>query len=263
MSKINLPSIRLDARDDVRFKLHDKAVALWDKTIRAAAEKAGDAAATISILSPIFPDDEACFSVQKLIGALSAAGKRPLTLNINSPGGSYFEGAAMFNLLRDHPNRIVVNVLGEAASAASLVAMAGDTIRMYDGALMMIHSAAGLAMGNKKDMRDLANVLDKVDNVAASVYAARTGNSRERVLQLMESETWMTPEDAIKNGFADEIVKDETKRRKPVTNSSIDQIARRATHGAQGAQLVRSIAGKSGQPDASGKHQPYFFHFPE
>lgn len=261
MDKMRLPQINLDARAGVTFNLPDKAVALWDKTIRAASAKSGDSDAIISILSPIYPDADA-FSVEKLNVALSSAQKRPLTLNINSPGGSYFEGAAIFNLLRAYPNRIMVNVLGEAASAASLVAMAGDTIRMHDGALMMIHSAAGLAMGNKKDMRDLANILDKVDNVAASVYAARTGNSRERVLQLMEAETWMSPEDAVKNGFADEIVKDERKRKKPVTNSSADRAARRPTHGAQGAQFVRPNAG-NGHPDASGKQQPYFFNFPE
>lgn len=269
MSKIALPQIHLDASGDIKFKLHDRAVRLWDKTITAAHD-----AVTISVLKPIYDDDQS-FSAKELMTALNAAKKRPVTLNINSPGGSYFEGVTIFNLLRDYPNRIDVNVLGQASSAASVVAMAGDRIRMYSGALMMIHRASGLAMGNKKDMRDLAVMLEKVDNVAADIYSARTGMSRDEVLALMDAETWMTPEECVKNGFAEEVVKDESKRKKPTysapsnragvvlfsANKSPDQ-ALRAAHGAHGAD-DRLSAG-NGSPDASGKQHPFSTYlFPE
>lgn len=203
----NLPKIELRAHAGVQFRLPDRALAQWDNTITAA--KSEDA--VISILAPIYEGnaEDGVFSAAQIIAAIAAANKKPLTLNINSPGGSYFEGVTIFNLLRDYPNRITVNVLGEAASAASVVAMAGDRIRMHPGALMMIHSASGLAIGNKQDMRELATVLDKIDNTVADLYAARTGKSRDKILEMMEAETWMTPEECVTNGFADEVVKDQ------------------------------------------------------
>lgn len=238
MSKLNLPKVSLETRDDIKFRLHDRAVALWDKTITSAKDEV-----TIPILSPIFHDENA-FSVEDMMKALDAAAKRPITLNINSPGGNYFEGITIFNLLRDYPNRITVNVLGQCSSAASVVAMAGTRIRMHGGALMMIHGAAGVAMGNKKDMRELADVLDKIDNVVADVYAARTGNSRAKVLEMMEAETWMTPEEAVKNGFAEEVVKDE-KRKKPAT-------AQASAHAASGTSSAALVTMSATTPGASG-----------
>lgn len=239
MSRIVLPKIELQARDDITFRLHDRAVALWDKTIVCAKDEV-----TIPILSPIYPDKNA-FSVEDMMAALEAAAKRPITLNINSPGGSYFEGITIFNLLRDYPNRITVNVLGQASSAASVVAMAGDRIRMHSGALMMIHGASGLAMGNKKDMRDLADVLDKIDNVVADVYAARTGNKREKILEMMEAETWMTPEDCVKNRFAEEVVKD-TKAKKPTNSAAAPQPSALAASGDKRSMVVSLSAKTAG-----------------
>lgn len=240
MSKIVLPQIKLDASDDVAFKLNERAVELWDKTITAASN-----AETISILKPIY-DDEQGFSAKELMAALESAKKKPLTLNINSPGGSYFEGVTIFNLLRDYPNHITVNVLGEAASAASVIAMAGDSIRVYSGAMMMVHRASGLAIGNKTDMRDLAEVLEKIDNVAADIYAARTGLSKDEVLALMDAETWMTPEECVSYGFAEEVVKDE-KRKKPAATARTPALA------ASGERSRASVYFSAQPPGAPGK----------
>jgi ATP-dependent Clp protease protease subunit len=206
------PKIVLEARPAaVQFRLPDKAVALWRKELKAPAVEG----VTVSILSPIYDDPDFGFSAKDMQRELKAAGKKPITLNINSPGGDAFEGVTIYNLLVDHPAPITVNILGEAASAASVIAMAGDTIRMYAGSLMMIHKSSGLAIGNAQDMRDLAGILDRLDSSVADVYASRTGMSVDDVLKLMAAETWMTPDEAVEYGFANEVVKQETK--KPAT----------------------------------------------
>jgi len=203
------PKIQLDARPDVRFRLPEKAIALWRKDLKGPTE-----GVTIQILAPIaqaWDDDDPVFSAKMMVAALKDANKSPITLNINSPGGDAFEGVTIYNLLVDYPAPITVNVLGEAASAASVIAMAGDKIRMYQGALFMIHRASGLLIGNSDDAEHFRDVLDKLDRSVAEIYVARSGNTTEKVLKLMADETWMTPDEAVANGFANEVVKQETK----------------------------------------------------
>lgn len=241
------PKISLDATPKVRFRLPAKAAALWDKTLKGPTE-----GVTISILSPIgkpwFEGDDV-FSAKDLMSQLESANKKPITLNINSPGGDAFEGVTIYNLLVDYPAPITVNVLGEAASAASVIAMAGDKIRMYQGALMMIHSSSGLAIGNADDMRDLADILEKLDGSVADVYAQRTGNSRETIIEMMQAETWMTPDEAVDNGFANEIVKDQKPAKSVKASAPATPSQRRAavmmsaqpTPGATGLKLRQGV----------------------
>lgn len=240
------PKITLDAAPRVRFRLPEKAAALWDKTLKGPTD-----GVTISILSPIgkpwFEGDDV-FSAKDLMTQLESANKKPITLNINSPGGDAFEGVTIYNLLVDYPAPITVNVLGEAASAASVIAMAGDRIRMYQGALMMIHSSSGLAIGNADDMRELADILEKLDGSVADVYAQRTGNSRETVIEMMQAETWMTPDEAVDNGFASEIVKEKKPAKSVKATASATPSQRRAavmmsatTPGATGLKLRQGV----------------------
>ena len=125
-----------------------------------------------------------------------------IDLRINSDGGDVFDGKAMYNLLADHPAKIIVHVDGLAASIASLIAMAGDEIRMGEGAYMMIHNPWGGAIGGSDDMRRMADLLDSVKDTVVNTYVARTKNSKNKVSQWMDEETWMTAEEALKNGFA-------------------------------------------------------------
>ena len=114
-----------------------------------------------------------------------------ISLHIHSPGGDVFDGIAIYNLLNKHPAKITVYIDGLAASMASVIAMAGDRIVMPENALMMIHKPWGISGGNANDMRDYAELLDKVENVLIPAYARKTGKSAEELASLREEETWM------------------------------------------------------------------------
>ncbi|WP_034085582.1 head maturation protease, ClpP-related, partial [Pseudomonas aeruginosa] len=111
-----------------------------------------------------------------IAGALRAiGGDVDVTVNINSPGGDVFEGLAIYNLLREHKGKVTVNIIGLAASAASFIAMAGDEIRIGRAAFLMIHNAWLIAMGNRNDLREIADWLEPFDMTLADIYAQRTG----------------------------------------------------------------------------------------
>jgi ATP-dependent Clp protease, protease subunit len=133
---------------------------------------------------------------------------KPLALSINSLGGDVFAGIAMFNALRNHGGEITVRVLGVAASAASLVAMAGDKIKMPRNSFMMVHNPWMFAAGNADELRDAADVLDKIGNALAGTYASRTGKTVEEVRKMLSEDTWLTAEEAVEAGFADEVEED-------------------------------------------------------
>jgi ATP-dependent Clp protease, protease subunit len=127
---------------------------------------------------------------------------------INSYGGSVFQGLAIYNVLHRHPARITAHVDGIAASAASVVAMAGDTIRMAENSFIMIHDAWGLVAGNAADLRRAADEIEMTSNAIASIYAARSGGDIKAIREWMAAETWFTAQTALAAGFADEIADD-------------------------------------------------------
>ncbi|WP_405080981.1 ClpP-like prohead protease/major capsid protein fusion protein [Pectobacterium versatile] len=129
-----------------------------------------------------------------------------INLHIHSPGGDVFDGIAIYNLLNKHPAKITVHIDGLAASMASVIAMAGDHIVMPENALMMIHKPWGISGGNANDMRDYAELLDKVENVLIPAYARKTGKSTEDLATLLEDETWMDGRECVAQGFADELL---------------------------------------------------------
>lgn len=128
-----------------------------------------------------------------------------IVLHLNSPGGDASEGVAIANMLRAHRAHIEVRIDGMAASAASVVAMAGDEIVMGIGSQMMIHDAWGYAMGNAAEMRKAAEMLDSTSNALASTYAARTGGTTAEWRTVMEEESWYTAEEAVAAGLADRV----------------------------------------------------------
>ena len=129
-----------------------------------------------------------------------------INLRIHSPGGDVFEGIAIYNLLRNHPADITVYIDGVAASMASVVAMAGDRVVMPENAMMMIHKPWGISGGNAGDMRDYADLLDKVETVLIPAYARKTGKSAQEIAAMLEDETWMDGKECLKHGFADELL---------------------------------------------------------
>ncbi|WP_041768552.1 head maturation protease, ClpP-related [Pseudovibrio sp. FO-BEG1] len=129
-------------------------------------------------------------------------GDNPLTVRINSGGGYVREGNGCFNALRDHKGKVTVYVEAMAASAASIIAMAGDEIVIRTGAEMMVHEPWSWGEGNAKAFRDRADKLEKDAAAIAAIYAVRTGKTQEEILALMEAETWMNGKEAVELGFA-------------------------------------------------------------
>jgi ATP-dependent protease ClpP protease subunit len=146
-----------------------------------------------------------------------------ILLRVNSPGGSVTEGIAIANALRSHPANVTVQVDGVAASIASVIAMAGDHIRMMPNALLMVHEASGLCVGEAADMIKMAELLDKISDNIAGAYAARAGGTEAEWRQVMKNETWYRGEEAVAAGLADEVV--------------------------QAPQTDQSVSAKAGEPD--------------
>lgn len=146
-------------------------------------------------------------SAGEVAGALAAlpTNTTDLTVRINSPGGEVFEAVAIMNLLRDHAARITAKVDGIAASAASFLAVSADETIMGGNTELMIHDAWGLAIGNAADMRQYADMLDRVSNDIASVYDAKAGGGRDSWREYMLAESWFTAEEAVALGLADSV----------------------------------------------------------
>ncbi|WP_052951441.1 head maturation protease, ClpP-related [Devosia soli] len=145
-------------------------------------------------------------TAKKVASQLRAIGDRPVTCQINSPGGDMFEGIAIYNVLREHPQPITVQVMGMAASAASIIAMAGDNIEIGAASFIMIHNCWVLAMGNRHDMRETAEFLEPFDQAMVDVYAQRSGSDAKKIAKWMDDETFMSGSMAIERGFADALL---------------------------------------------------------
>ena len=129
-----------------------------------------------------------------------------ILLRINSPGGSVFDGRAMFSALQLHPAKVTALIEGVAASAATSVAMAADTVQIVQGALFMIHRSWTVAMGNAEDLLATAALLEKVDQALVTDYVGKTGADPQQVQDWMSAETWFTAEEALAAGFVDTVV---------------------------------------------------------
>jgi ATP-dependent Clp protease, protease subunit len=140
---------------------------------------------------------------QKELAALGRV--TTINLRINSPGGDVFDGLAIYNQLAAHPARVIVDIDGLAASIASVIAMAGDEIRIAANAMMMVHNPHGMAMGDANEMQRVAALLSQVKGSLADTYAARTSQPRAQLEAWMDDETWMVADTAVQYGFADAI----------------------------------------------------------
>lgn len=134
------------------------------------------------------------------------AGEGDVTVWINSPGGNVFAAAEIYTMLKDYKGSITVKIDAIAASAASVVAMAGDVVQMSPVAMLMIHDPSTVAMGNTKDMEKAIEVLNEVKESIINAYASKSGLSHARIANLMSNETWMNAKKAVELGFADEIL---------------------------------------------------------
>ncbi|MEN4608711.1 head maturation protease, ClpP-related [Pantoea agglomerans] len=145
-------------------------------------------------------------TASRIAAALRSIGGADVTVNINSPGGDMFEGLAIYNLLREYEGKVTVKVLGLAASAASIIAMAGDEVQIGRGAFLMIHNCWVYAMGNRHDLQQIAADMVPFDKAMNDIYSARTGLDEATIDAMMNAETYIGGSDAVEKGFADHLL---------------------------------------------------------
>ena len=165
------------------------------------------------------------------------SGSGPITVWINSPGGDCVAAAQIYNMLMDYPADVTVRIDGIAASAASVIAMAGTKVQMSPVSIMMIHNPLTVAMGDSDEMRRAIQLLEEVKESIINAYEIKTGLSRARLSHLMDGETWMNAKKALELGFCDEILYQPeaepapedsfTFSRRAVTNSLLDKLKTR------------------------------------
>lgn len=134
------------------------------------------------------------------------AGSGDITLWINSPGGDVFAAAQIYNMLMDYPGHVTVKIDGLAASAASVIAMAGSQVEMSPVAMMMIHNPITVAIGDSKEMQKAIDMLAEVKESIVNAYEIKTGLSRNKISRLMDAESWFNAKKAVELGFADSIL---------------------------------------------------------
>ena len=140
------------------------------------------------------------------------SGSGAITVWINSPGGDCVAASQIYTMLMDYKGEVTVKIDGIAASAASVIAMAGSRVLMSPTAMMMIHNPSTMAMGDHRDMEKAIELLDEVKQSIINAYEIKTGQSRAVLSHLMENETWMNAKKAVELGFADGILEDEKKK---------------------------------------------------
>ncbi|EFO32610.1 ClpP protease [Roseibium sp. TrichSKD4] len=200
------------------------------------------------------------FTAKRARAALRAIGDEDVTVQINSPGGDLFEGTAIYNLLREHPAKVTVEVVGWAASAGSIIAMGSDEIRMGPGTKMMVHNAWGAVVGNRHDFKAGMELFEKFDAGIVDIYEARTGADRADIVRLMDEETFLSPEDAKKLGFADVVDNGLSIPEANVHDGKASLIAKRRTEAAlakagytrqQRTELISAMESSAALRDAS------------
>lgn len=192
-------------KNKVKFDLSASALSKWNPKLVAA--RAPDNALVMDIYSEIGEGwDGRGFTAKLAASILRGAEGKDITVNINSPGGDFFEGLAINTLLAEYEGEVTVNVVGIAASAASVIALGGDTVNIAENGFLMIHNAWSIVLGNKNDLRETADVLSRFDISMAKLYASKTGIALAEVEKLMDAETWIDGAAAVEKGFADALL---------------------------------------------------------
>ncbi len=208
MSIRELPALNASALSGrVQSHVSDTVRAKWRSGIVAADDEGGDST-SLSILDPIGFDawSGGGVTAKRVASVLRNAKGRDVRVDINSPGGDLFEGIAIYNQLREYEGRIDVRVLGVAASVASVIAMAGDSVAIGSSGFFMIHNGWVVASGDRVALREVADMLLPFDEAMRDVYARRTGLDAKAVGKMMDAETWINGAQAVAQGFADEFL---------------------------------------------------------
>ncbi|HJQ55652.1 MAG TPA: head maturation protease, ClpP-related [Vineibacter sp.] len=246
----------------VTSQIQPRAFDRWHSGVRAADKKDDERSIGVyDVIGQDFWSGEGV-TAKRVAAALRSMGKGDVTVNINSPGGDMFEGLAIYNLLREHDGEVTVKVLGLAASAASIIAMAGDKVQVARAGFLMVHNAWVLAVGNRNDLLEIADTLKPFDDAMASIYAARTGQEPKAMAKLMDAETWIGGEAAVEGGFADELLpSDQVEKGAGKASASA---VRRIEAGlrasgmpkSEAMRLISELKSSAGDPPGSGEGDP-------
>lgn len=217
---------------------------------------------TIDIKGAVYDNDTAAFysffgikvvSPSAVDEVLNAGANDDVTVNVASNGGDVFAASEIYSMLKAYKGTVNVNIQGLAASAASVIAMAGDKVSIAPTAQIMIHKAWSGVQGNSDDLVHQSGVLNKIDDSIAAAYEAKTGMSRGDLLNLMSNETWMGAQEAVDKGFADEImfVNDDAPQ---VVNSGSPMLPKSAVN--KLLNLINKAGGTKPQQNAQKDSQP-------
>lgn len=202
-----LPSAAVGIRPGLHSKVTARAFNNWNPDIRQAAGTTETIENTISVLDVIGNDAWGeGVTAKRVAAALRSIGDRDVVVNINSPGGNYFEGLAIYNTLREHKAKVTVKILGVAASAASVIAMAADEVQIARAGFLMIHNAWVVAEGDRHQLREVADFLEPFDAAAVDIYVARSGMDAKDVAKMLDRETWIGGAEAVEKGLADALL---------------------------------------------------------
>jgi ATP-dependent Clp endopeptidase proteolytic subunit ClpP len=169
----------------------------------------------VNIKGPIISSEEAWIydyfdieatSPKSVYREIEAANGEEIEVVINSGGGSVFAGSEIYTALKEYQNNVTVKVVGLAASAASVIAMAGSKVKMSPTAQMMIHNVSAIAGGDYRDMEHTAEILKNANTTIANAYKIKSGMDEKSLLKMMDKETWLTPQQALEHGLIDEIM---------------------------------------------------------
>lgn len=188
----------------LRSEMSPRALDKWNPAIQAAVENTSE---TITIYGVIGEDwyGEGV-TVKRIDAALRAIGDREVTVYINSPGGDMFEGIAIYNRLREHKQKVTTKVLGMAASAASVIYLAGSERQVASSAFLMIHNCWTFLAGNRHYLRDVADDMEEFDAAMSDLYAETSGQTPESMAELMDDETFIRGKRAVELGLATNIL---------------------------------------------------------
>ncbi len=249
-----LPHVKaFDAPQGGSYEAPANALKAWHP-VKAAHD--GDAN-TINIYDQIGEDWDGSGMTARLVNSVLRRAKgEPVVVNVNSPGGDFFEGVTIYNMLREYEGRIDVNVIGLAASAASVIAMAADELKVAKSGFLMIHNSWGMVIGNQHDMTKAAETFAVFDSAMAGVYANRSGKTEDEISVLMSSDYWMTGETAVEDGFADgflnsdEVVEDQGKSAS--AKHKIDKaLAKQGVPRAERRAMFKDLSGTHNAADAT------------
>jgi ATP-dependent protease ClpP protease subunit len=266
MSLRSLPEMRRPERVDCSFSLSDKAVKLY-RPLAAPTAAASDN--TISVLDVIGYDwwTGEGVTAKRIGAALRSIGEKPVTVLINSPGGDFFEGVTIYNMLREHPAQVTVKILGLAASAASVIAMAADRIEIASLGFFMVHNTQWVASGDRHVMKETHDIMQVFDEACADMFAKRTGKDAAEIGAMLDAETWLAGQKAVEEGFADVVTDIDTEDKlqnqapalyrmeallaagKPVPRSEVRKLMKEISEGMPGAANGHAMPG-AGEPAA-------------